>query len=310
MRGETVAAVVADFLEKHSRAKGRRSADEVERLFEKHVLPAWGRRQIGDISRKDVVARLSEIASETPVQANRVLANVRKMFNWAIGQDIVQANPAYRVPAPGKETSRDRVLNSSEIKAFWEAAGSLGYPFAPVLRLLLLTAQRREEVGGMRNGELDFDRGIWVVPRERAKNGIANLVPLTSAVAGILKGLPRKPGKAGYVFTTTGKTSVSGWTKAKARLDAAMAASLRKNGILAEGEEVEHWVLHDLRRTATTLMARCKVAPHVIEAVINHKSGKVSGVAAVYNVYEYEEEKRSALEVLSGEVERVAGGAL
>ena len=130
----------------------------------------------------------------------------------------------------------------------------------------------------MRYAELDLEQGNWLVPRERAKNGIANLVPLSPLAAQTSKGLSRKPGKAGYAFTTTGKTSVSGWTRAKTRRDAAMAAALIKERVLAEGEDPAHWVLHDLRRTAATLMAKRKVAPDVIEAVLNHKSGKVSGI--------------------------------
>jgi len=126
MLGATVAAAVGEFLAKHARANGRRSGDEVERLFEKHVLPAWGQRQIADITKKDVLARLDEIAADTPVQANRVLANIRKMFNWAIGRDIIQVNPAFKVAAPGKETARDRTLSHDEIRAFWAAARSLG----------------------------------------------------------------------------------------------------------------------------------------------------------------------------------------
>jgi integrase len=304
---ETVAVVVAEFLKKHSRAKKRRSADEVERLFRIHILPFWGSRQIADISKRDVVARLDKIAAETPVQANRVLANIRKMFNWAVQRDIIGTNPAAGVGAPGAETSRDRVLSDNEVRAFWEAAGGLGYPFGPAFQLLLLTAQRRSEVGDMRRGELELAKAEWVIPPARAKNNREHLVPLSDAALGILKAAPIIASKAGFVFTTTGATAVSGWTKAKARLDAGMREAMLRGGSLLPDDQITPFTIHDLRRTAASLMARCKVAPHVIEAVLNHKSGAVSGVAAVYNRYDYADEKRAALDTLAGEILTLSG---
>jgi integrase len=302
---EIVSAVVADFLAKHARAKKRRSAGEVDRLFRKHVLPYWGKRQIASITRKDIVARLDELAVETPIQANRVLAAIRKMMNWAVSRDIIPASPAAGVPTPSAENARDRVLYDTEIAAFWEAAGSLGYPFGPAFRLMLATAQRRDEVGGMRFVEIDAERGIWTVPRDRAKNDKPNVVPLPPLAADILKGVTRIDSKAGFVFTTTGRTAISGWTKGKDRLDAAMRDILVRDGILAEGEELPEFTLHDLRRTAATIMARLAVPVHVVEAVLNHKSGKVSGIAAVYNKHDYLAEKRAALELLAAEIQKI-----
>lgn len=304
---EKVAAVVAEFLKKHTLAKRRRSAPEVKRLFDKHVIPYWGNKAITELTRKDIVARLDEIAVKTPIQANRVLANLRKLLNWAVSRDIISTSPAAAVSPPGAETSRDRVLSEAEIRALWEATGILGYPFGDAFRLLLATAQRRDEVGSMRYAELDLDAAQWLIPRERAKNDTENLVPLSPLALGILQAVPRIEGRAGYVFTTTGETAISGWTKAKVRLDEAMHSILVRDGLLRETDPLPHFKIHDLRRTAASNLARIGVAPHVVEAVLAHKSGTIKGVAAVYNRYGYEAEKRTALTIWADEILRIVG---
>jgi integrase len=185
------------------------------------------------------------------------------------------------VRPPVAERSRDRVLTDDEIVAFWRAAEAIGEPFGPLYRLLLLTGQRLREAAGMRDAEISGD--VWTIPAARAKNSEAHAVPLSTAAQGVLAGVRRIKG-AGYVFTTNGSSAVSGFAKAKARLDKAM------------GEGVEPFVIHDLRRTAASGMARLGIPPHVVEAVLNHRTGTVSGVARVYNRFTYEAEKRAALE--------------
>jgi integrase len=193
---------------------------------------------------------------------------------------MIEVNPVAGLKQPSKERKRDRVLSDVEIYRFWQATGELGFPFGPLLQLLLLTAQRRGELTEMRWSQIDFERAVWTIPAENAKNDRAHEVPLSDIAVEILRSLPRFV-RSDIVFTTTGTTPVSGFGRVKRNLDRRMAT--------------HEWRLHDLRRTAATGMARLGVAPHVIERVLNHISGQISGVAAIYNRYAYESEKRKAL---------------
>jgi integrase len=303
----TVRAVVKAFLERHVKKEELRSASEIERQFKLHILPQWGDWPITDLSRSVIMERMDEIAVKAPVMANRVLATVRSMLSWAVSRSIVAANPAMGIIPPGAEKARDRVLTFDEIRFLWMACNEIGPPFGPLFKVLLATAQRREEVAGMRYSELDQKELRWLVPSARAKNGIENLVPLSSLVINLIKSSPRIEGVDGYVFTSTGETSVSGWSRAKSRLDAAMRQEMLRAKFLRENDELLHFTLHDLRRTAASHMARIGVQPHIIEATLNHKSGRVSGIAAVYNRYSYEAEKRAALNAWAEELERITG---
>jgi integrase len=184
---------------------------------------------------------------------------------------------------------RDRVLDDDEIVRFWTACETLGPPFASLFRLLLLTAQRRDEVGGMRWSEIDFERCEWRIPRERAKNDKASVIHLSDFAIEILEGMPRI-GDSDFVFTTNERAPVSGFSRAKNRLDALM------------GNPPE-WTLHDLRRTGASGMARLNVPPHVVDKILNHVSGAIRGVSAIYNRYSYVEERRAALDAWARFVE-------
>jgi integrase len=170
-----------------------------------------------------------------------------------------------------------------------------------MVKLLLLTGQRRDEVASARWSEFDLgaDMPAWTIPKDRAKNGKAHVVPLSPAVVEILDSLPRVKDEVDFVLTTTGKTGVSGFSRSKALLDATMM-EIAKEEADARGEkdfepQIVPWRLHDLRRTCASGMAELGQPVHVVEAVLNHKSGSIKGVAAVYNRYEYAEEKRRAL---------------
>jgi integrase len=219
------------------------------------------------------------------------------------------------VRAPAAENSRDRVLTDSEIKAAWEAFEAIGWPFGPLAQLLLLTGARRDEVADARWPEIDLDKKIWTIAKERAKNGVAHEIPLSDAAVAILKSLPRiRDGrKSDLVFTTTGKTSVSGFSRAKEQFDAVILDAFRAAAVVRDDdlEQVRapaHWTFHDLRRTAASGMAGLGIAPHVVEAVLNHKSGTIKGVAAVYNRYSYADEKRAALETWARKLDAIVSG--
>jgi integrase len=283
--------VVELFLKRH--ASHNRRGDDVVAMFRREVMKAWGERKIFDISKRDVIEVLDGIVDRgSPVTANRLRAHLNTLFNWAKGRDIVQANPLDGIKPPAPEKPRDRVLTDDEIRLFWKSCDKLGQPFGPLFKLLLLTGQRRGEVGEMTEREIVGD--VWTIPAGRSKNGDEHAITLPQAARAILEGVERIKGRAGYLFTTTGDSPVSGFTRAKGRLDKLMAE------IASEGQpepvEIAPFTLHDLRRTAATGMAGLGFPPHVVEAVLNHRSGTRRGVAGVYNRFDYADEKRDALE--------------
>ncbi len=279
-------------------AAGLRTRADTQRRLERTIFPALGRLPIEEITRADVRALVEGIARNYPVAANRTLADVRRVLNWAVRKDRLAASPATGIEAPGREVSRDRVLTDSELARLWLAFGQLGYPYNSIFKLLTLTGARRTEVAGMQWSELDGD--MWRLPAERTKNARAHLVPLSSAAKEIIAALPRVDG-SDYVFTMTGRAPVSGWGKAKQRLDKLVAAA---------GEPLPPWRVHDLRRTVVTGMNEALgIEPHVIEAVVGHVSGIARrGVAGVYNRAQYLPQRRAALEAWAQHVAAVVSG--
>jgi integrase len=268
------------FIELYAKPKNR-GWKETRRLLKNNVEPHFKYLSIHDITRHHVIDVLDGIiARGAPTQANRTLAAIRKLYNWSMDRGVIDHNPVTGLKPPGKEIARDRVLTDDELKKVWAAWDSLGWPFGPICKLLLVTGQRRSEVAGMKWSDIDFDRNLWTTPREIAKNDRTHDVPLSPMATEILKGVPRFI-KRDLIFSTNGHTPVSGFGRPKKLVD-------EKSG-------VTDWRLHDLRRTAASGMARLGVAPHVVEKILNHSSGIISGVAAVYNRHGYEEEKREAL---------------
>ncbi|MFC5737728.1 tyrosine-type recombinase/integrase [Sinirhodobacter huangdaonensis] len=305
---DTVAAVIELFLRRH--ASHNRRGDDVAAMFKREIMKKWGEREIQSIGKRDVIEVLDAIVDRgSPVTANRLRAHLNTLFNWAKGRDIVQANPLDGIKPPAPEKPRDRVLTDDEIRLFWNACDGLAYPFGPLYRILLLTGQRLREVAEMTWREVDGN--TWTLPADRSKNGDEHVIPLSPEVLAILGGLPRI---GRYLFSTTGETPVSGFTRAKERLDKLMGEAVNKD--LPEGAEpvkIPPFTIHDLRRTAATGMAGLRFPPHVVEAVLNHRSGTRRGVAGVYNRFDYADEKRAALDawarrvaaLIEGEAENV-----
>ena len=186
------------------------------------------------------------------------------------------------------------MLTASEIRWLWSACDTVGEPFGRLVKLLLLTGARLNEVARMTRGELSADDATWALAGTRTKNKRPHVVPLAPLVRKLLTGTPQIVGQSGYVFTTTGEAPVSGFSKAKRQIDAAMLAAAKKE----PGGQVSipSWRLHDLRRTCATGMAELGIAPHIVEAALNHISGARAGVAGTYNRAAYAEEKRTAFE--------------
>lgn len=294
--------VAAEFLARYARRRND-SWRETDRLFAKHVLPAWSGRQITAIPRSDVHALLDGMVDAgTPVLANRTLAAVRKLFNWAIDREIgtpepLIVNPAARMGRPGAEVRRERELSDNEIATMWPALDTLGYPFGSVLKVCLLTAQRRNEVARMRWQDLDLEgERIWQLTSASTKAERAHIVPLAPAVIEILSALPRL---GDFVFTTLGDRPVSGLSKAKVRADLLIAAHAEEHG----RAKLAPWTIHDLRRTTTTGLSRLGVDPHIKSRVLNHAPKDVT--ERHYDRYQYLAEKRRALELWAAHVGRV-----
>jgi integrase len=287
---ETVAVVAERFVERYVKVKNK-GWKQVEQRINHEILPRWGKRPIASITQRDVIALLDSIVDRgSPILANRVLAIMRKMFNWCCERGTLQTSPCDRVKAPSPEVKRDRVLTDSELALIWRAADTVGHPFGPYFQLLALTGQRREEVAGMRWSELDRELTMWTLPAARAKNNVQHQVPIVPWARSVLTSVPRIVGSE-YVFTTTGRSSISGYSKAKASLDEAIIT-------LNAGTSIPAWVVHDLRRTMATGMAKLGVALPTVEKLLNHigSGSSFGGVSGVYQRHDFADEKRIALE--------------
>jgi integrase len=299
---DTFATALQDYLIYAQRNWAARTFKETKRTLERMPLRAWHSRPISSITRGDITKLVdSVLAGGAEIGANRTLAYLRAMFNWAVKRGRLATSPASGLEAPTKERPRDRVLSDDELRWLWHACAEIGWPFGPLVKLLMLTAQRRDEVASLEWAELDFDKRTWTLPREKAKNDRAHEIQLSDAAIEVLKSAV--PTDA-FVFTSIGSKPVSGFSRVKRRLDAAMLAA-KGDELGAKCDPIPPWVLHDLRRTAVTGMARLNFPPHVVDKVLNHVSGAIRGVADVYNRFEYIEERRAALETWGRYVENL-----
>jgi integrase len=299
-QNDLVEKVVEQFIERYAKPKTR-DWRETERMLTNKVAKAWRGRRLSQIGRADVHALLDDIIDAgAPIAANRTFAQLRRMCGWAFDRGIIDQNPCQGLLAPSEEKSRDRILSDSEIGLAWRAFERVGRPFGEMAKLLLLTGARRNEVAEMRWSEVDLVSRTWSLPAARTKNKREHQLPLSDAAMGILKALPRI-GNSGHVFSTTGETAISGFSRAKASIDAAIFAEA--------GQAPEPWTFHDLRRTVATNLQKLGVRLEVTEAVLNHVSGSRAGVVGVYQRHEYATEKRAALDAWARALDAIVTGA-
>jgi integrase len=289
---------IARYAEKEAKL---RSADQIKVIFERLVKPKIGKLGIYDIRRSHVVTMLDEIVEGSgPVMADRTLAYVRKAFNWHATRDDEFTPPIVKGMArtKAKERARKRMLADDEIRDIWAALETITEVpscYAPFVKTLLLTATRRNETAEMHELELDAE-GLWTIPGRRYKTKLDHVIPL-SAAASELIGKPKKGG--GFVFSSTdGSKAFSGFSKAKRELDKEIARLRERAG----RGPMPGWTLHDMRRTARSLMSRAKVPTDHAERALGHVMG---GVRETYDRYEYLDEKRSAFEALAAMVDRI-----
>ncbi|MBK9080743.1 MAG: tyrosine-type recombinase/integrase [Rhizobiales bacterium] len=257
------------------------NAREIERLLQTYVVTAWGDRRIDTITRADAHNLIDEFVAQGEISRGReVRKHLTRVFNWAVDRDIIRANPLSGMERPEiAYKPRERTLTMAEMRAIWEATPAMGYPFGPIVRMLILSGQRKSEIAEARWTWVRTDMNALEVPSDYYKTKRPQVVPLTSAMSELLASLPRFT-RDDFLFTTNGGAKpVSGFSKAKQRLD-------KLSG-------VTDWTIHDIRRTVATEMARLGIAQEIIERVLGHV---IPGVAGVYNRYSYLDQKRTALE--------------
>jgi integrase len=262
------------------RLSQNRSGDEISRLLRREVGRPWADRSIHEITKRDVVEVVTAIEQRgAPVAANKALKSIKTFLRWCVGRAVLDQSPAEGVPLPTKEVARDRVLDDEELARIILTARQIGGPYGGIVEFLALTGQRREEVARLQWEELDLARRIWTIPKSRTKNAKMHVVHLSEqALAAVKRADQRGP----LVFSLLGTKPFQEFSRAKRELD--------------QLSEVTGWRLHDLRRTCVSGMARLGVAPHVADKILNHQSGTISGVAAVYQRHQFLAERRAALD--------------
>jgi integrase len=326
-KAETVEELAEEYLDKWARPR-KRSAAEDERILRKDVISAWGKRKAKDIARRDVIALLDAIVDRgSPIAANRTLAVIRRMFNWALSRDIVGANPCVAVKSPAKENRRDRVLSTEEIAVLWQALDRPAPPrnrskrdpaeleMSPAIRLALklqlATAQRKGEVIAAEWSEFDLDERVWTIPAGRAKNGMPHRVPLSPLALAVLREIkgdtgprpgPAAEGSARWLFPSPKPiVGPNGEPIARPVTDLAVNHSMHRS---REALGICDATPHDLRRTAASHMTSIGISRLVVSKILNHAE---PGVTAVYDRHSYDAEKRAALEAWGQRLEKITG---
>lgn len=292
----TIRDLANEYIEKWAKPR-KRSWQEDERILFKDVVPLWGRRKAKDITRRDIVQLLDRIVDRgSPIQANRTLATIRKMFNFALNRSILDASPCMAITAPSKENRRERVLSEDEIKSFWfeldNARMAQGTKLA--LKLQLVTAQRKGEIASLEWTELDLKNKQWIIPGEKSKNELPHKVPLTKLAITVLKNAKEISGDSKWVFPSPrGNKHITG-----PGIDHAVRKNLDIFG-------VESFTPHDLRRTSGTMMTSFGVPRLTVAKILNHME---SGITSIYDRHSYDKEKRKALEKWERKLDSILTG--
>jgi integrase len=289
---ESFAVVAEQWFKRHVEAKKLISAPDLRSCLDRHLLPTWGSRDFGSIRRGDVAKLLDTVEdSNGPVVADFVLATVRGLCNWYATRSSDYTSPIVRGMrrTDPRARARARILDDDEIRTIWKAAEANG-TFGAFVRLALLTAQRREKVVGMRWEDLGLD-GEWRIPGKDREKTTAGALVLPEVALAIIKAQPRLTSNP-YVFAGVGANPIGGMSKRKAQFDAKLP-------------DMPNWTVHDLRRTARSLMSRAGVLPHISERVLGHA---IAGVEGVYDRHQYREEKANALRCLAGLIETILRG--
>jgi integrase len=255
-----------------------RTARTLSNRLRRDLIPYWGAKSIHDVKKRDVIDLVSKISERNSHAGHRLLKLLKTFFRWCVGRAVIEVSPAEGLSTDYREVSRDRVLNDNELAAVIIAARKMPWPYGGIVEFLALTGQRREEVVQASPGEIDAEARTWCIPAHRTKNGKAHIVHLSvPAWAVISKHLSGK-----YIFPTSTGHRFQAYSQSKRLLD--------------ELSGIRGWRLHDLRRTIVSGMARTGIPPHVADKILNHQSGTISGVAAVYQRHDFLTERKDALD--------------
>lgn len=304
------------FVDAYLKSEWPDSWQDAEKRLRNHLLPKLKGKVMPEITSVDIGDVLDPLRSRKALARN-VYVLTKLLFDWAAAPERrdIDASPMIGMQAPPAPKHRKRVLSPDEIVAIWRATYQLSDPFGPFVRLLFATLQRRTEVSSLPWKELSHNQQLWHIDGRRAKNDHDHLVPLNHLAVAELEA--RGWRRRGLVLTTTGETGISGYSKMKKKLDMAAVVELQKianerSDALDEERHpvtLERWTLHDIRRSGTTALQALGFPVEVTEAVINHRSGEVSGIRAVYNLWAYEPEKRAALTAWGNYLDRLVKGA-
>lgn len=289
----TFEAVAEEFISKH--VNKLKTGKDIARDLRREFVSVWARKPVTDVDRHDVLAVIEAAVNRgAPHQGRNLLAHIRKLFNWAVSRGAygLEHSPCYLLKPSdicGKPPLRQRILTDPELQAFWTAAHELGQPFGTLFRALALTGCRLNELASATWHEIDFDKKLLMLSPERMKADAAHVVPLTDTVVAMLQELTRM---GDYVFTTSGNTPVSGFSRAKGRVHDFMLKELRDGNENPEKIKLPNWRLHDLRRTMRTGLSALGVQDRIAELTIGHK---VQGLHKVYDQHSFLEERREGL---------------
>lgn len=301
-------AALKTYLEIHCPGHARQSTiNEYRFVLTKHYARPWANRTVCSIKKSDVIAVIDRAKANGQYSAARHAQKyVKTFFKWCRASDYILVSPCEDLPSPPKAKKRKRLLTNHEIRRVWQAAKAEGYPFGPITQLAILTAQRRSEVVGMQWDELDFAEAIWTIPGSRTKNGEANIVPLSTLALAIVSEIKRMtalsrdqaagtletslrdlypyycPAPSPYVFPSkiNPRRPFAGINRAKRRINSSA--------------QIDHWVIHDLRRTTTTQLGSLDVPKDIQKRIINHSQS--GDVTSIYDLYRYTEQRRKALQ--------------
>ena len=283
---DTVERLAEQYIEQHAKRRTRHnSARATLGIFRNIVLPAWGKRSVYEIRRRDVIELLENVASDRPVMANRVKTALSRFFRWLADRDVIAASPCVGVAAPTRETPRDRVLSDDELRRLWLACEAIDGPAGVCIKLLVLTGQRRSEIAGLRWDEVDGD--VLALPAARMKGRAPHVVPLSTQAAALIESMPRNGAE---VFGRL----IGNFARLKRALDAHMGAT-------------PEWVIHDIRRSVASGMAKLGIAVPVIEKILAHRSGTFRGIVGTYQRHSFLPEMAAALQKWADHIDRLVG---
>ncbi|MGB8900876.1 MAG: tyrosine-type recombinase/integrase [Methylocella sp.] len=290
---DVVEKVAQQYMTRRIKNLAPRTVLMAERVLRKEIIPAFSGQRLSEIKRPEIIEWLDTIVDRgAKVYANRTLSWLKGLCNFAIERGIIDISPCVGMKPPGgKETKRDRVLSDGELRAIWEAADAFEPVYAGFIKLLILTGQRLREVSELPWQEIDLDNRVWTLPGARAKNSIEHSIPLSDQAIDVLRSLPRIA-DSDFVFTINGRNPIRGTHSVKRRADRL-------------APPMPPWVLHDIRRSVASGMARLGVNIAVVEKLLNHVSGSFAGIVGVYQRHSFADEKRAAIDAWGRHIEVV-----